>query len=91
MNNVCFNCGQRTNIMLPYWGVSVCGKECHKVLAQYTDKAMDHGSRQTLRVFLAHMVAAKESRWLSEQAAVERELLKKSVPSEDAVGVRSSG
>lgn len=90
MNNACFNCGQRTNIMLPYWGVSVCGNnECHRVLAQYTDQAMDHGSRQTLRVFLAHMVAAKESRWLSEQAAVERELLKKSVPSVDAVAQQS--
>ena len=89
MNNVCFNCSQRTNIMLPYWGVSVCGKECHKVLAQYTDQALTHESRQTLRVFLAHMVAAKESRWLTEREAVERELLKKSVPSEGAVAQQS--
>lgn len=89
MNNACFNCGTRTNVMLPYWGVSVCGKECHKVLSQYTDKAMDHGSRQTLRVFLAHMVAAKESRWLIEREAVERELLKKSVPSVDVKATQS--
>lgn len=75
MSNSCFYCGERTNVYLPYWGVSVCGKECMAKLKAMTDHAMEHGSRDTLRVVLNQMVTAKEATWLQERTRVEQLIL----------------